>query len=313
VRAGVNWQPGVVGVVRFGAQERSPAGYALSRGEPVISPDLATETRFEIPEVLIEHGIQSMVNVIIAGENGPFGVLEVDAPQHREFDEDDIAFLSNYANLLAAAIDRHRSHRSLEDGANEQRMLAQELAHRVKNTLALVQALLTQTVADEPAARELRDSVLGRLQALARAEELLFEDHARMLDLAELAKRALEPFESAAGRLVVDGPSLRLPARTGRILAIILHELATNATKYGALSSSGEVRLSWAAEAASQGSQVRLRWIETGGPPVAPPRRSGFGTKLLTTLAEYELDGQVELNYGSSGFRYELVFADTCA
>ena len=249
VRAGVNWQPGVVGVARFGSDSNSPAGYALSHDEPVISSDLATETRFRIPDVLVQHGIESMVNVIIAGENGAFGVLEVDAPQHREFDEDDVAFLSNYANLLAAAIGRHRTHRAEEAAAREQRLMAQELAHRVKNMLALVQALVGQTVADEPAARDLRDSLLGRLQALSRAEELLFEDHVRALDLAELAERALEPFAGTAGRLLADGPRLQLPARSGRILALVLHELATNATKYGALSApAGVVRLSWATE-----------------------------------------------------------------
>lgn len=314
IRAGVNWNPGVVGVVHFGAGGESPAGYALGHDEPVISPDLAVETRFAIPEVLVQHGVKSMINVIIDGEGAPFGVLEVDAPQHRAFDEHDTAFLSNYANLLAAAIDRQRAHRALEQAASEQRVLAQELAHRVKNTLGLVQALLAQAVADEPAARELRDSLLGRLQALSRAEELFFEDHARILDLSELAARTLEPFEGAAGRLVVEGPRLHLPARNGRVLSLILHELATNATKYGALSASdGVARLSWTVEpgeASAEGSQVRLSWVESDGPAVEPPRRQGFGTRLLTALAEYELDGRVELNLRTSGLQYEMVFAD---
>jgi two-component system CheB/CheR fusion protein len=252
-----------------------------------------------------------MVNVIIAGAGAPFGVLEVDATRTRAFDEDDIAFLQNCANLLAAAIDRERAHRAEEDAAREQRLLAQELAHRVKNTLGLVQALVAQTMADEPGGRELRDSLLGRLQALARAEELLLQDNARVLDLAELAERALEPFMDG-GRLVVEGTPLRLPARSGRILALVLHELATNATKYGALTASeGEVRLSWAVEPSAEGSQVRLRWLESGGPEVGPPRRRGFGTKLLTSLTEYELDGRVELNPRVTGLEYELMFPES--
>jgi two-component sensor histidine kinase len=311
IRAGINWKPGVVGVVRLGADSASPAGYALERDEPVVSHDLAGETRFEIPPVLVEHGVQSMVNVIIASEEGAFGVLEVDVPEHREFDEDDIAFMKNCANLLAAAIDRHRVHVALEEAASEQRLLAQELAHRVKNTLALVHALVAQTLADEPVARELRDSLLGRLQALSRAEDLLFQDHARHLDLAELARRALEPFDSAASRIALEGHRFILPARSGRILALILHELATNATRHGALSApEGTVRLDWATETSGEGTRVRLRWTESGGPPVEPPKRRGFGTRLLTTLAEYELDGKVELDLRRSGLCYGLVFPD---
>ena len=312
VRAGVNWQPGVVGELKLGGDRDSPAGYALLTCEPVITQDVSAETRFLIPQVLVEHGVKSMVNVIIAGEGGPFGVLEVDATRTREFDGDDIAFLQNCANLLAAAIDREHAHRAEEEAAREQRLLAQELAHRVKNTLGLVHALVAQTVSDEPAGRELRDSLLGRLQALARAEELLFEDHKRVLDLADLAERALEPFAGAAGRLVVEGPRLLLPARSGRILALVLHELATNATKYGALTASeGEVRLSWAVEPSADGSRILLRWVESGGPEVATPRRSGFGTKLLTSLTQYELDGSVELNPRASGLEYQLMFTDS--
>jgi two-component sensor histidine kinase len=312
VRAGVNWRPGVVGAMKLGADHQSPAGYALVTGEAVFSSHTAEETRFRIPAVLTEHGVESMVNVIIAGEGAPFGVLEVDATRPRAFDEDDIAFLENCANLLAAAIDRQRAHQAEESAASEQRLLAQELAHRVKNMLGLVQALVAQTVADDPAGRDLRDCLVGRLQALSRAEDLLFRDHARVLDLAELAKRALEPFEGAEGRLMVQGPPLTLPARSGRILALILHELATNATKHGALSApEGSVRLTWAVEVDGGKRQVRLRWVESGGPAVELPRHRGFGTKLLTTLAEYELDGQVELNPRSSGLEYLLAFPES--
>ncbi len=265
--------------------------------------------------MLIDHGVESMVNVIIAGEHGPFGVLEVDEPRHRDFDEDDIVFLRNYANLLAAAIDRHEAHKALEQSAREQRVLAQEMAHRMKNMLGLVQALTMQSAAEDPAARALRDSLLGRLQALAGAEELLFRDHGQVVELGELARRALEPFEGGAGSLLIEGPPVHLPARNGRMLALVLHELAANATKYGALSvPGGTARLAWTAEPAeapSEGSEVKvaLRWQESGGPQVGPSERQGFGTKLLTSLAEYEFDGHAELDHRSSGLHYELKFS----
>jgi two-component sensor histidine kinase len=310
IRAGINWKPGVVGVVILGADLDSPPGYALRTDAPVYSPDTGTETRFRIPPVLVEHGVRSMVNVIIAGEGQPFGVLEVDATRPRPFGQDDIAFLSNCANLLAAAIDRHKVHGALEQALREQRTLAQELAHRVKNMLGLVQALTAQAAAEEPSARALRDTLIGRLRALAGAEGLLFEDHQRTVDLAELAKRVLNPFEGAAGRLVIDGAPLHLPARNGRTLSLVLHELAANATKYGALSArDGVARLSWAAERRGWEVTVHLRWEESGGPAVQQSARRGFGTKLLTVLAEYELDGRAELNRKSSGLTYDLTFS----
>ncbi len=114
----------------------------------MISRDIATETRFEIPALLVEHGVRSMANVIIAGDREPFRVLEVDAREHRDFDDDDVAFLRNYANLLAAAIDRLRSHDALAKAAAERKVLVYELQHRVKNILALVQSLAAQTTAE---------------------------------------------------------------------------------------------------------------------------------------------------------------------
>ena len=310
VRAGVGWSPGVVGHVTFEAGSDSPAGHALMHDAPVVSRDLATETRFAVPEVLREHGVQSMVNVVIAGEDGPWGALEVDAPRHRDFDAEDQAFLKTYANLLAAAIERVRGHAALGQALSEQKVLVQELAHRVRNMLGLVQALASQTTADEPAARTYRDTFLSRLGALARAEGLVFEDHAQHIDLAQLAPRALEPFAAEhAEAIAIEGPPLWLPARMGRILGLVLHELAVNATKHGALSApEGRVRLAWHTEGAQQGQHVRLSWIEEEGPDVAPPGRQGFGTRLLETLAGYELDGTAKLEHRPEGLRYELAF-----
>ena len=111
VRAGVNWNPGVVGHATIPAHGGSAAGHALRTDRPVISEDTATEKRFSIPRLLIEHGVKSTINVVIRGEDGPFGVLEVDARQRRHFGQDDIDFLRNYANLLASAVDRLRAQR----------------------------------------------------------------------------------------------------------------------------------------------------------------------------------------------------------
>ena len=143
IRAGVGWEPDVVGNATIDADRASPAGYALLTGEPVTSEDLENDERFRCPEVLRRHGIRSAVNVIIRGNNGPFGVLEVDSQQTRRFTEDDANFLQSYANLLAAAIDRLRTHRRLAETAQQKEVLLHELQHRVKNSLQIVTSFVS--------------------------------------------------------------------------------------------------------------------------------------------------------------------------
>ena len=237
-------------------------------------------------------------------------MLEVDAPHHRDFDADDAEFMETYANLLAAAVERMRSHASLGAALSEQRVLVQELAHRVHNMLGLVQSLASQTTAEGEKAQAYRDAFLGRLGALARAEGLVFEDHAQHLDLAQLVPRALEPFTSERpDAVVIEGPVLWLPARMGRMLGLVLHELATNATKHGALSvPEGQVSLAWYLKEAEGKPHVRLMWSEADGPPVEPPARRGFGSRLLEQLTCYELDGTATLEHRPDGVHYDLVF-----
>lgn len=308
VRAGVNWRPGVVGHEVLGADSKSPAGYALSQDEPVISRDIATETRFEIPALLVEHGVKSMVNVIIPGDHEPFGVLEVDAREHRDFDADDIAFLRNYANLLAAAIERFRSHETLANVAKERQELVQELQHRVKNILALVQAIAAQTTAENRTGKEFREALLGRLWALARAQDLLFEKG--RVELSTLVAQVVEPHRADRLEAVaVDGEPVGLTAKQGVTLGLVLHELATNAAKYGALSvPTGHVQVSWRIDN-EQGEQcIRLLWEERNGPAVEPSGPEGFGTRMIKKAFDYELKGQAELIYAPEGLKCKICF-----
>jgi GAF domain-containing protein len=150
VRAGVNWNPGVVGHATIPAHGGSPAGQALRTNTPIIS-DIAAENRFKIPDLLLEHGVKSTVNVVIRGEHGPFGVLEVDSREHRLFGQDDIDFLQNYANLLASAIDRVKRQNELETSIKKQEVLLHELHHRVNNMLMTISevARLTRTMSKD--------------------------------------------------------------------------------------------------------------------------------------------------------------------
>ena len=310
LRAGVGWRPGVVGRAILPDDSQSPAGFALEQREPVVSHDISAETRFVIPPLLTEHDVRSMVNVIIVGEGEPFGVLEVDAPERRHFDEDDIAFLRNYANLLAAAVARLRKERALEQRLDERRVLVRELQHRVKNILTLVQSFARLTSTEGRSAEEFRDALVGRLHALARAHALFSEAQGRDVELVGLAERVVEPYRSdRAEAVAIKGEAgVTLDAKQGLTLGLMLHELATNAAKHGALSvPDGSVRIGWRAER-DEVPRLRLSWEERGGPPVEPPQRRGFGTRMIERAGSYELDGEARIDFAREGLRAEVVF-----
>jgi two-component sensor histidine kinase len=310
IRSGVNWQPGVVGHVTLEDHAHSPGGFALLKDEPVVSSNVDTEARFEIPEVLVRHGVKSMVNVIIAGETAPYGVLEVDAHERRDFDEDDITFLRLYANLLAAAIDRARRDHEIERSAREQTVLARELGHRVRNVLGLVQALIAQTATADRSVTDFRDVLLGRIKALAAAESLVFQERGDVADPRRIAEEVLLPYRAdRIAAIEIEGVEARLNARKGRMLGLALHELATNALKYGALAtSSGRVTLRWRLETNGGAAHIAMTWEEADGREVSPPAHKGFGSRLLEDVVSHELDGTAELDFRPSGLVYRLSF-----
>lgn len=311
VRSGVNWQPGVVGHETIGDHAKSPGGYALKTDAPVVSPDLATEDRFVTPELLHRHGVKSMVNVVIIGESAPFGVLEVDAREPHDFTEDEVAFLTMYANLLAAAIERIRIQDELRRAAREQAVLAQELGHRVRNLFGLVRAVASQTSADGRSAEDFRSVFIARLQALSAAESLVFERSDERVDLPTLAHKVLAAYRADNPRqVVIEGPPVTVSARQGRMFGLALHELATNAAKHGALGApAGQVRVDWQVNQPNEHTrEVSLTWQEADGPQVSPPTRKGFGTRLLQDVVAHELNGTAELVYDTSGLRYHVSF-----
>ena len=308
LRAGVNWGPGVVGHVTLADHENSPAGYALLSGEPVVSRDVSEEDRFGIPEVLLRHGVKSMINVIIVGEEQPFGVLEVDAREECDFNEDEIDFLHTYANVLAMAVERMHRLDELERRAREQSVLARELGHRVVNVLGLVQALASQTGVEGRSAQEFRDAFMGRLQAMSKAESLVFEENGEAADPRRIAEDILAPHrDDRPDAIAIDVPSVRLSARKGRMFGLALHELATNAAKYGALTvEEGTVRLEARVDDDADPPRLIVRWQEFNGPRVAPPERRGFGTLLLERAVSREMEGEAELEYHPEGLIYRL-------
>jgi two-component system CheB/CheR fusion protein len=196
-----------------------------------------------------------------------------------------------------------------KENEKERELLAQELSHRVKNTLAVVQSLALQTDGRHRSVDAYRDAFVGRLQALARAQNLLLEARWRGTNLKVLVEQAVAAFRAGHPEVVeVEGEPVAITSRQGLGLSLILHELGTNAAKYGALSRcEGRLRVSWQIEKDAE-RRVRLRWQEHHGPAVEAPTEKGFGTRLIERASAYELEGEVELEYPPSGFFCELVF-----
>lgn len=186
--------------------------------------------------------------------------------------------------------------------AEEQRiLLINELNHRVKNTLATVQSLAVQTLRSTERSAEAQDLFAARLSALSRAHNLLTLESWEGADLRDVVERALAPFITGEERRVTfDGPRVRLSPRQALALSIALHELATNAAKFGALSGvTGQVAVTW--ETAD--GQLTLNWRERGGPLVEQPARNGFGSRLIKQNLSHELGGAADIQYRPEGVR----------
>lgn len=180
----------------------------------------------------------------------------------------------------------------------------QELSHRLRNTLTIVQAIAAQTFRGVAGAAEPLRVFMGRLQAFAASQTDLAEDGGRGGDLEGVIHRAVDAC-APTGRITIEGPPVRLDGRGAQMTALAVHELCTNASKYGALSvPEGRVGVRWTREGAS----VRLVWTETGGPPVTPPVRRGFGTTLIEQAASGQARGGAALDYRPEGLVCTLTF-----
>lgn len=191
----------------------------------------------------------------------------------------------------------------------ENHVLIDELRHRMKNLLGLAHALARQTEVAGLSAEAYREALLGRLGALSRSLDASVSGKAA--PLADLAARTLEPYAHGPAAIELDaGPEVALKAAQALPVGMILHELATNATKHGALSApEGRVRISWDIERVNEGgARVALRWEEAGGPEVTPPGRQGFGTRLIRFAAIQDLEGSAELTYAPAGLVAEVRF-----
>jgi len=192
-----------------------------------------------------------------------------------------------------------------QQAERQRQLLLGELNHRVKNTLAVVQSIAQQSFKGV-AAEASRAAFEGRLAALSAAHDLLTVSHWSAASLEDVIRKAVLPF-AEVNRIQISGPEITLPPRACVALAIGIHELATNATKYGALSAGeGRVRVSWEVRDESSEPMFHLLWAEQGGPVVQKPTGRGFGSRMIQALAS-ELHGRVETTFEPTGLICLLV------
>jgi PAS domain S-box-containing protein len=193
-----------------------------------------------------------------------------------------------------------------------QRFLLQELSHRSKNLLSVVQSLAAQTLHSWKDPNEFQDRFMGRLRGLAASNTLLASGDWRGTSLRALIERQLAPFVGfPSARIEVQGPNVGLTAEATQAIGLVLHELATNAVKHGALSlPHGTLSIKWEIEAQSRGG-LNLDWRERGGPSVKVPKRQGFGYVVMKKMAEQALNGKVEVDFAPEGLRWSLMAPST--
>ena len=181
-------------------------------------------------------------------------------------------------------------------------LLTREVNHRAKNILCVVQVIAAQTAATNP--EDFINRFSRRIQALSANQDLLVKNEWNGVEIADLVRAQLAHFAYLIGsRFAAQGPKLRLNTTSAHAIGLAIHELSTNAGKYGALSTEkGRVDIFWGAG----DDTLTISWTERDGPPVLPPQRRGFGTTVIEAMAEYNVRGAVDLDYALSGLTWRL-------
>ncbi len=427
--AGVGWHDGLVGEATVPNDRRSQAGFTLEASGPVVVSDLQGETRFQGPALLTDHRVRSGISVIIFGATGkPYGVLGVHSTEPRAFDEHQVAFVQQMANVLGVALQRLAASREVEESQRKLqsiidnapaaiyakdlqgrfilsnaaharalgvehgqplgkrdddiapsrelaelyrsndaevaehgepiefeehididgrtvsfisqkfplrtasgqiyavcgistditerkrseahlRLVMSELNHRVKNTLASVQALARVTARNAPSMEAFRKAFADRLTSMGVAHSLLTRSDWRGANIGDIIASELEPRIGSADALEMEGPKLAVKPKSALSLHMAIHEMATNAAKYGALSShQGRLRVAWRIVSAREAEGVEITWTERGGPRLEGVKPEGFGSQMIRDMLAYELEGEVSFEYEPEGLTARIWF-----
>jgi two-component sensor histidine kinase len=245
---------------------------------------------------------------LFVGGSEPLGTLWIVSESEGHFDSGHARVMTELANFAGMAVHMVRTEDRLKHSLEEQETLTREMGHRVKNMFAIVGSLIRASAKSATTPSEMAEILAGRMQALAAANALVrrnFHDIAmtEAVDLGEIVRKILQPHEHAAegSRYVIEGPPVRLGDRSINGIALVLHEFATNAAKYGALKNDGgSVAVKWREAAGG----LILEWEERGGPAIMmPPGKHGFGTKLSQSTVVGQFNGTLTYDWQPEGLK----------
>ncbi len=275
----------------------SPCGVTLDACEPTL-----TQHPERLYTWIADAGIscgEVLLVPLYSGSAEPIGTLWLVADDAGHFDSGHARVLTELATFAGIALHMARGEELLQEALERQELLTREMNHRVKNVFAITGSLIRHTARSSATPDEMAETLSGRLHALAGAHaavRVVDGEIASSADIANLTETILRPYKDS-GHFSYEGARIRLGDRAANALAMIFHELATNAVKYGALKTDGTVALHWTTD----GDTFVVRWIETGGPTIeSPPATTGFGTRL-TAAGALQLGGEIVHDWQPSG------------
>ncbi|WP_342361084.1 sensor histidine kinase [Terrarubrum flagellatum] len=273
--------------------------YFIGRSDSEALPERIKQTVISNNLAVLESGQPRTYELLFPGKDGD-SWFDVRIEPTRDGE----GAINGLTGVAVEITDRKRREQNI-------RLLMREIAHRAKNILAVVQAMARQTAATTPEPQAFIDRFAARLEALGATHALLVDEGWKGADIGDLIRSQMgHQLDLIGKQIFLDGPLLSIPSEIAQNIGLALHELTTNASKYGALSvPEGRVDVSWAVTESANGAQdVSLQWIESGGPPVVPPKRKGFGQVVIERTVSRAVGGKVEMSYDPKGFSWKLSF-----
>lgn len=282
------------------------SGWAMLNGQVAVIPDIYEDPR--IPhDAYRPTFVKSLVMTPVRPKD-PMAAIGAYWAERRHPTLEEITNLEIMARATATALDSARMYASLSETLERRKFLLRELDHRCKNMLASVQSIADQTLRRSTSPAHFVEAFNGRIGALSRAHELLTKGAWGHAGLGAVVGQALTPFCGVGGlSIAVSGPAISLAPETAVAMHMTIHELAVNATKYGALSvEGGRLDVTWSVDMGADHRSLDFSWIERGGPPVSAPENRGFGSRLIEQGVAKELGGDAEMIFDPEGLRFRM-------
>ena len=271
-------------------------GRILASGEPQWIPDVDEDAGFVRAQAARELGVRAAFGFPVKSGGEVIAVLEFFSPERADPDPELMTLVRTIGEQAGRVLERKRSD-------ERQRLLLDELNHRVKNTLATVQSIARGSAREAQSVADFQAAFEGRVAALAHAHDLLTRTSWEGADLMEVVQQTLAPYATRQGVVTIEGPPVRLDANAAVTVHMGLHEMATNAAKYGALGvESGRLNVEWRV-LPGEPRQLQFDWRESGVPELGPPSREGFGTRLIKAVGR-ELNARLEARPGPDGLSF---------